>query len=135
MPVEIKKEDLDKYRSKKEEISELKYLLAHLDDGDRMIDNDTILDYSTGYPRPQSIVGYDFEKSRRQQERYKKRINSLQEECLDVELWIEDIPDSLTRRIFRMYYVNGMTQEQIAKRIHMTQAAVSKKINGFFKME
>ena len=48
-------------------------------------------------------------------------------------LWIEAIPDSLTRRIFRMYYVDGMNQSRIAKRVHLSQSQVSRKIDGFLK--
>ena len=54
------KNRLEEYKSKKDEIRELQQKLDNLGKGDSLIGNDTILDYQTGYPRPQSIVGYDY---------------------------------------------------------------------------
>ena len=122
------KKRLENYRSNKEEIRELQYKLNHLGDGDSMIGNSVILDGTTGYPRPQSIVGYDRAKHSRLYDRYTKRIEQLQQECEEVELWIENIPDGLTRRIFRMYFIDGMTQQKIAKKVHLAQSKVSEKI-------
>lgn len=42
--------------------------------------------------------------------------------------WIEAIEDSMTRRIFRMYYIDGMGQNKIAKQVHLAQSKVSEKI-------
>ena len=133
--MEMTRERLEGYRSCREEIRELQYKLAHLGEGDSMIGNDVILDYQTGFPRPQSIVGYDHEKEERLRRIYESRIAKLQAECAEVELWIEAIPDSLTRRIFRMYYIDGMNQSKIAKRVHLSQAEISKKISRYLKVE
>ncbi len=133
--MEMTKKKLEDYKSKKAEIKELQYKLSHLGAGDSLIGNDVIMDYRKGYPIPQSVVGYDFEKEKRLRESYEKRLQKLREECIEVEMWIEDIPDSLTRRIFRMCYQDEMTQEKVAKAVHISQAAVSKKISEFLKME
>ena len=109
------KERLESYRSCKEEIQELQYKLDHLGEGDSMIGNDTVFDYKTGYPRPQSVVGYDYRREERLRALYENRIEKLQKECTEIEEWIEAIPDSLTRRIFRMYYIDGLGQNRIAK--------------------
>ena len=135
MPVEMTRERLEGYRSCREEIQELQYKLDHLGDGDSMIGNDVIMDYRDGFPRPQSVVGYDYDKYERLRKAYESRIAKLQAECEEVELWIEAIPDSLTRRIFRMYYIDGMRQSHIAKKVHLSQAEVSKKISRFLKLE
>ena len=132
---EMTKERLSEYRSNKAEIEELKYKLAHLGEGDSMIGNDVILDYTKGYPRPQSVVGRDEKRQQALQERWTKRIAKLETECLAVELWIEAIPDSLTRRIFRMHYVDGLRQDKVAKKIHISQSAVSGKISTFLKSD
>ena len=93
---------MEAHRSNLAEIKELQYKLEHLAGDESLIGNSVILDYRKGYPRPQSVVGYDYalEKSRR--ERWTKRIGELQAEVDAVEVWIEAIPDSLTRRCFRM---------------------------------
>ena len=131
--MEMTKKKLEEYKSKKAEIKELQYKLSHLGEGDSLIGNDVIMDYRKGYPIPQSIVGYDFEKEKRLRESYEKRIQKLRAECLEVEMWIEDIPDSLIRRIFRMHYVDGMTQKEISKIIHLDRSRISRKIDDFLK--
>lgn len=133
--MEMTKKKLEDYRSKKAEIKELQYKLSNLGAGDSLIGNDVILDYRKGYPIPQSIVGYDFEKEQRLEALYEKREKKLQEECLEVEMWIEDIPDSMTRRIFRMHYIDGMTQSKISKSVHLAQSKVSEKISNFLNQD
>lgn len=130
----MEKEQLERYRSQKEEIQELQYKLEHLGEGDNLIGNDTIFDYSTGYPRAQAVVGYDYEKHCRLSTRYMDRIQKLQADCDETEQWIEAIPDSLTRRIFRMCYIDGMTQAQIGKKVHLDQCNVSRKIANYLKI-
>lgn len=127
------REQLESYKSKKAEIQELQYKLSHLGEGDSMIGNDTIFDYRTGYPRPQAVVGVDWEKMGRLSDRYHKRIETLTAECEKVEEWIEDISDSLMRRIFRMYFVDGLTQKQIGNVIHLDKSRISRRIDDFIK--
>lgn len=129
----ITKERLESYQSCKEEIVELQYKLEHLGEGDSMIGNDTIFDYKTGYPRPQSVVGHDHKREERLRALYETRIEKLQKECTEVEEWIEAIPDSLTRRIFRKYYMDRMGQNKIAKQVHLAQSKVSEKISKYLQ--
>lgn len=131
--MEMTKERLEAYKSNKEEIRELRYKLDHLGEGDSLIGNDVIKDYRTGYPRPQSVVGYDYDKEDRLRTAYQARIQKLEAECAEVELWIEEIPDGLTRRIFRMYYIDGLRQSKIAKKVHLSQSSVSEKISTYLK--
>lgn len=132
--VVMEREQLERYLSQKEEIRELRYKLEHLGEGDSLIGNSTIFDYSTGYPRPQVVVGYDYNKERRLRERYETRLEKLQVDCEETEQWIEAIPDSQTRRIFRMYYLEGETQQKIGKKLHLDQSSVSRKIENFLKL-
>ena len=131
--MEMTREQLEGYRSCREEIRELQYKLAHLGEGDSLIGNDVILDYQTGYPRPRSVVGWDHEREERLRTVYENRIVKLEAECAEVELWVDEIPDSLTRRIFRMYYIDGMNQSKIAKRVHLSQSKISEKISGYLQ--
>lgn len=129
------REQLEQYRSNMEEIKELTYKLENLGDGDSLIGNDVVFDYRTGYPKPQSVVGYDYELEARRRDMYSKRIIKLKEECTDTETWIDSIPNSLTRRIFRMSFIDGLSQQKVARRVHLSQSAISKKIDAFLKME
>ncbi len=103
------------YKSKKEEIGELAYKLEHVADHDNLVDNDVILDYRSGYPRPQTVVGTNWAKYIRLTSRWKRRKAQLEEECMQVEEFIEAIQDSLTRRIFRQSFIEGKTQEEVSR--------------------
>lgn len=129
------RKELEEYWSNKEEIKELQYKLDHLGQGDSMMGNDTILDYRSGYPMPQAVVGVDWDKVYRLENRYQMRINMLKEECSEIEEFIEGIEEGLTRRIFRQCFLEGRTQEQVSKALHISQSNISKKISNFFKME
>lgn len=128
------RERLEEYKSKKDEIKELEHKLMHLGDGDSMIGNDVIFDYQTGFPRPQTVVGYDYDRYKRLSNIYQKRLEKLRKECAEIELWIEEIQDSMTRRIFRMYFVDKMTQRQVGKIMHMDKSTVGRKIDEFLKV-
>lgn len=129
------REELEEYRSKKEEIAELEYKLKHISDNDEMVGNDVIMDYRSGFPVPQSVVGVDWKKYDNAKARYTNRLAKLREECDEIEAYVESIEDSITRRIFRMYYIDGVSQENVAKAVHMSQSLVSKKISDFLKLE
>lgn len=129
----ITKELLQGYRSKKAEIQELDYILKNRWRDEGLIGNDVIFDYSTGYPMPQAVVGFDYEKYKRLQDRDQRRKEQLDQECTEIEAFVENIDDSLTRRIFRMMYIQGRKQKEIAKLTHIDQSTVSKKINDYLK--
>lgn len=132
--MDITKELLQGYRSKKDEIQELDYILKNRWRDEGLIGNDVIFDYSKGYPMPQSVVGFDQAKYERLQDRDQRRKEQLEQECAEIEEWVEAIPDSLTRRIFRMCFIDGRKQKDVAKAVHLDQSMISKKINNYLKV-
>ena len=98
--MEITKELLQGYRSKKDEILELDYILKNRWRDEGLIGNDVIFDYSKGYPMPQGVVGFDKEKYDRLQCRDQRRKEQLEQECVEIEEWVEAITDSITRRAY-----------------------------------
>ncbi len=130
------KERLKAYRSNKAEILELDYALQNRWKSDTMLENDVIFDYRKGYPMPQCVVGFDQEKYERLQDRDLKRKKALEQECREVEQFVEGIQDSLTHRIFRMLYIDGrkpIRQEQVAKSVHLDRSRISRKIDNYLK--
>ena len=130
------KERLEAYRSSKMEILELEYTLNNRWKSDTMIGNDVIFDYSKGYPMPQCVVGFDQEKYERLQDRDLKRKKALEQECKDVEQFVDAIPDSLAHRIFRKLFIDGrkpVTQEQVAKSVHLDRSSISKIVDRYLK--
>ena len=129
------KQRLEAYRSNKAEILELTHKLATLAGSESLVGSSVILDGTKGYLRPQSVVGYDYDLEQRRRERWEARIGKLQAEVDEVEAWIEAIPDGLTRRCFRMVYVDGMTQQKVAMKVHLSQSVVSEKMSKFLKSD
>ena len=128
------REQLEQYRSNMEEIKELTYKLEHLGEGDGLIGNDVVFDYRTGYPKPQSVVGYDYELEARRRKRLENLRAKIQAECDNVEDFVFGIPDGKTRRIFQLYFLEGLSQEKVARKMNMEKSSISKKISGYLKL-
>ena len=104
------KKTLSNYRKLKKEIPLLEYELSELKTTDKGIGNSVILNGKNGSKKPESIVGFDEKKYlRRKAAMMKKR-----EEVAAVEEWIYGIEDAQTRCVFKMYYIDGLSWEQVA---------------------
>ena len=123
------KEMLQSYRSKKDEIAELDWVLRHRWQDEGMIGNNVVFDYRKGYPRPQSVVGFDYDRYDRLQDRDNAKKALLEQECAEIEEFVESIPDSLTRRIFRLTFIQGRQQKEVAKVISLDRSSISRKID------
>lgn len=130
----MSKKRLEAYRSERQEIEELKHKLRNLK-ADDYIGNSVIMNYSKGYPSPQAVVGVDLDAYQTRRSRLMEEIARLERRCMEVEQWIDTIPDSATRRIFRLYYEDGHGQQTIAKTMHMDQSVVSRRINNYIKCD
>lgn len=100
------KKELGQYRSKKREIKELTEKLKTSSQDDS---------------RTVSMCKY--------------RIRLLKSDCRLIERYIENIPDSLTRRIFRYYFMDGLSQQEVSRKIYVDKSTVSRKINGYLRMQ
>ncbi len=130
----MSKKRLEAYRSERQEIEELKHKFRNLKPDD-YVGNSVIMDYRSGFPSPQSVVGVDMDAYRTRQSRLMTEISRLERRCQEVEQWIDTIPDSTTRRIFRLYYEDGHGQQAIAKIMHIDQSVVSRRINNYIKCD
>lgn len=110
--IKITKKMLEDYRKTVWEIPLLEEELAEMWTTDKGMDNSVILDYREGFPRPQSVVGFD-------QKRYDMRKRSLElkkARVAAVKEWIDGIEDGQTRCVFRMFYMDGMSWIKIAQK-------------------
>lgn len=128
------RQQLEQYKSKKEEIGELEAYISRLGSSESLMGSSTVFDYRTGYPKPQAVVGVDRAEFWKKKEKYEKKIQELKADCEEVEDFILGIEDSLIRRIFRLSYMEGMTQDRVAKDMNMHRSTVSKKISDFLKV-
>lgn len=131
--VEMTKKRLEIYRSEKQEIEELCQKLKSLSP-DAYTGHDTILDYRTGFPVPYAVVGTDIPAYWARKNSLEKEIACLEQRCQEVEQWVEEIPDSKIRRMFRLYYIDGNNQKNVAKQLFMDRSTISKKINNYLQI-
>ncbi len=128
------RERLETYQSNQDEIKELRAKLQKMgaeEEREKLVESDTIIDYRKGYPRPKTVTGYNYNKEWRLRQRYYNRIEKLQHEQEEIEQWVFTIEDNRTQRIFRLRYLEGMSQEQVAQRVHISQSGVSKLLNEY----
>ena len=113
MEIKITRKLLNSYRKTKRELPVLEAELDYMRQGDNGFGSSTILDYRTGEPRPQSVVGFNQDLYDRRQ----KILGGKKAKCKAVEKWINAIEDGQTRCVFKMFYLDGMTWDRIAVKI------------------
>lgn len=57
----------------------------------------------------------------------------VERKIIELEQFIKDIPDSLTRQIFELYFQDGKRQKDVAKLLHLDQSRISRKINEYLQ--
>lgn len=100
------------YRKYKREIPFLRAELEEMLTSDAGLGSSVILDYQRGYPRPHSVVGFDYDLY----ERRKGVLERREAQVKAVEQWIESIEEGQVRCVFRMRYINGMSWVKIAEK-------------------
>nr|DAE53257.1 MAG TPA: TrfB transcriptional repressor protein/DNA Complex-turn-helix, complex, transcription.5A [Caudoviricetes sp.] len=131
------RERLEAYRSNRQEIMELEFMLHNRWKSESMIGLDTILNYSRGFPAPETVAGFDQDRYERLQNRDMLRKTYLEEECRAVEEFIGEIQNSLIRRIFQLYFTYGekkLSQAKIADLVHLDRSVISRKIDDYLKL-
>lgn len=108
--VKVTRRLLEDYRKNKRSIPLLEEELAEMLHGEKGLGSSVILDYSTGYPVPQGIVGFNVSLYNQR----RKTLDRKKAECKAVEDWIGAIEDGQARCVFRMFYMEGMTWDRIA---------------------
>ena len=94
---------------------------------------DSYKDYSTGFPHTKLISGYgDSAYVDVRQKLYDKQLQ-IQGEIAFLEDWLDSVGDPEMRDILRLQYVNGLTQEEIAKELGYARETVSRKLRAFWE--
>jgi len=111
--IKITKKLLKEYSKYKREIPLLELELSEMLTSESGLGSSTINDYSTGYPIPQAVVGFDYALY----DRRKTILTNKKTKVAAVEEWIENIEDVQARAVFRMRYIQNKTWTKIAKEI------------------
>lgn len=76
--------------------------------------------------------GMSDEKNKLIKMRQKKK-QELEYVAYQIESYIDEVPDSEMRMILKMRYIDGLTQDKIARRINIDQSRVSRRISNYMK--
>lgn len=117
-------------------IKEAEHLQAEYDEMlcfPRTFVQDSVKDYSTGYPHNIVIQGYgsaDFVALR--QKLYNKR-KLIIKEITEMEEWLNSVPDTRIRNILRLQYWDGLTQEEIAEKYDCDARTIKRWLKNFWE--
>lgn len=123
----IKFENAAKIRKLKKEIMGLRY---SIDNAKPELQADFYKDYRTGKGIPKSVVGFVFDEKEihAREQKIKLRLKQLESVIKNAEEEIDSVGDPELRSILRLYYIEGETQENIGKILHIERSSVSKKL-------
>lgn len=138
----MKEYDLSQYRAIRKEIADINRRIEESKQAE-IVPFGTVKGSSKYFPyTPMTfhVAGIDpAEATRRQKDisdllrqREVKR-DELIKKLIEIEAYINRIPDSTIRTIFRLHYIDGLNQMQIARRVNYTQGRVSQIIKGYLK--
>lgn len=100
--------------------TEIKSIKKQIEELDSIILVDKVKGSSSCYPygpRNFTIEGVDSYKTTKLKKKLARRIDELMDTVEDVNNYIEKIPDSLTRQIISLKYINGLGWKQVAEHI------------------
>lgn len=104
---------LEGYRKLMQEIAILRWELNEMNTTEAGLGSSVIKDYSTGFARPQAVVGFD-------DERYKRKrslLDKKEAEAEEIRNWVGAIEDTVTRKVFEYFYLDGLPWKEVAKRL------------------
>lgn len=133
--INITKELLKQYRDLQQEIKELEQRIEILRNKKAQVVSDTVKGSSKYYPyveRTYIITGLEADKKEQQIDRINNALNKRRAKCkemvLEIEKFINTIPDSRTRRVFSLRYVEGLSWMQIARQIEKYDESYPRKM-------
>ncbi len=126
------KQTLRQYNSIREEIKELRREIARLEKQETRYATDKVTGSDNQFPYAKkhfTISGIVEDRNLiRKKEILINRLEKCEELKMQIEEFISTIPDSLTRRVFRYRYIEGLTWLQIARRIGKYDESYPRKV-------
>ena len=138
----ISKDIMVQYSDMQEEIKQMRMDIQKTEEYiTKLIEEGTVCDKvkgGLGGIQGFKIAGFpvvEFEKRKRllrkKVDRLTERENELLEMTENIEMFIDEIPVSRDRRIFRAIYFDGKTQQQVANELHIDRSLISKTISKY----
>ena len=94
---------------------------------------DSVKDYSTGYPRNIVIQGYGSANFVALRQKLYDKLYRIQKERQELEDWLNNVDSPEMRDILRLQYINGLTQEEIADELGYSVITVKRRLKKFWQ--
>jgi RNA polymerase sigma factor (sigma-70 family) len=137
----LTEKELSQYKAIKKEIEDLNRRINETKESAEIVLFGTVKGSSKYFPYTPTlfgVAGIDPADATQRQDKVSELLRQrevLRDELLkkqiDIENYIAGIKDSSTRTIFRMYYIDGLSQLQIARKMGYDQSSISQKIRRF----
>lgn len=96
---------------------------------------DTVKDYRTGKGVPVLLQGRSSYRHDRLEKKIDEKTEELRARIADLEVYLDSVEDSEMRDILRLYYAEGLSQDEIGRRRGYSRSAITRKIAKFFGEE
>lgn len=96
---------------------------------------DSVKDYSTGYPHNIVIQGYGSDDFVMLRQKLYDKLSRIRRERQELEGWLDSVGDPEMRDILRLQYINGLTQEEIAEELGYSVITVKRRLKKFWKSD
>ena len=126
----MKRKDFEKLRMMRQELDTIEERLAKVPRKEYV--GDTYGDYRTGHKKVKVIHGTSSKRHNDLVKRYQQIAEQLKEKIHDTEDELEQIDDPVIRDIFRLYYQDGLSEEEVADRKGYSRPRISQLINDFW---
>ena len=130
--------ELSQYKAIKKEIEDLNRRIAETKESAEIVLFGTVKGSSKYFPYTPTlfgVAGIDPADATQRHEKISELLrqrevqrDELLKKQIEIEKYIAGIQDSTTRTIFRMYYIDGINQWQIARKLGYERSAISQKI-------
>lgn len=124
---------LESLRALRQELNTLEHKYMKMPHHEEVAD--TYGDYSIGMKRTKIIRGQSNYRSQKLAERISAKSKKIEREVLELEEYLDNLDDSEMRDILRLYFAEGLTQEEIGRRKGYSRSAIGDKIEKFFEKE
>ena len=126
----MKRKDFEQLRALRQELKTIDEKLARTPRSEYV--GDTYGDYRTGQKKIKVLQGSSSKKHDELAKRYAAKAAQLKEKIIATEDELEQIEDPIIRDIFRLYYQDGLSEEEVADRKGYSRPRISQLINAFW---
>lgn len=126
----MKREDLEQLRALKQELDTLRERYLRLPLSEEV--GDTYGDYRTGRKVVKVMHGISTARNSELKEKINIKTKAVEKAIFELEDFLDAVPDAEIRDIFRLYYAEGLSQQEVGKAKGYSRQAIGYKIDSFW---